>query len=243
MYYWVDENGNLVSSDTSDILPSEYQDLFPDQVPPQLGGVEDPTGSSNSVTIPGFTGSGNSASIPDINIVSPELNYKALADALTESDFFDSLADTLANVPSYTVFPNTSAVSVMQQVLNGVDGHFGYFVSAGATSSEVDMYYARDYTVSGKNITLHSPVTHCKYYSYRPSGTSGTVYTYTVSNLADTSVTLSNQLVYTNLVDGYPDLIPYKQRNNYDFIFLITIGILIVALSTFSSRFRARKEK
>lgn len=233
MYYYVDENGKLVSTESVYDLPEDFQDLFPETPPPQIGDTQfdaPVTGSSNSVS-------------PQINIVTPKIDYQELADALSESAFFDSLVDTFANVPSYTVFPNTSAVAVMQDVLNGVNGQVGYFVVAGSTSSEVDMYYSKDYDVSGSVITLYSPVTHCKYYSYRPSGSTSTIYTYTVSDLGDTSVNLTNQLVYTNLVSGYPDLIPYKQRNLYDFNFLATAGIVLLALMTFSSRFRARRDK
>lgn len=250
MYYYVDENGTLQASDTSDVLPDEYQDIYPEDVPPQMGDdVDDEfdndyVGSGNTVNIQAPDGSTIvQDEFGDVSIVTPDIDYQALADAIADSISYDDLVDVLANVPSYSVYPNTSAVSVMQEVLNGVNGRVGYFVVAGSTNTEVDMYYSKRYDVSGRTITLFSPVTHCKYYQYRPTTSSNYLYTYSVSDIGDTSVTLMEQLAYTNLVNGYPDLIPYKQRNMYDYDFIVTGCIVIVALMMFSGRFRARKGK
>lgn len=262
MYYYVDENGNLQASGTNEVLPEEYQEVFPESPPPQMGddysvgddgvGLDDETDSEFDASV---SGSGNSFVIQtpdgsvvthengDAFIVTPDIDYHALADAIAESISYDDLVDVLANVPSYSVFPNTSAVSVMQDVLNGIDGHFGYFVVSGSTSTEVDLYYAKKYDVVGRTITLYAPVTHCKYFQYRPTASSSYLYTFSVSDSGDTSVTLMEQLAYTNLIDGYPDLIPYKQRNLYDYNFMIVMCIIIVMLMMFSSRFRAKRGK
>lgn len=253
MVYGVDENGDIVMSENQEILPEEQQGLFPEELPPQIGDSESFEDSAD-LDVPVNTGTGNSVSINlpdgtivdnttgDINIVAPEYDYQALGQALADSIDYNDLVELLSNVPTYTVFPNTSAVNVLQKVLNGVDGHFGYVVLSGSDTYQTHLYYSDEYVVSGKQITLQSPVTHCYYYQYRPSSSSSWVYTYTVSNEGDMSFNLSNQLVYTNLLEGYPDLIDYKERNSYDFKFIVTLGIIFIVVLMFSSRFRARKD-
>lgn len=253
MYYGVDENGNLVSSEDSSVLPENFQDVFPDDVPPQMDdpGDMDP---GASLVPPAFTGSGNSVNIylPDgsdvsedgsgsVSIVTPDIDYVALADALSNSIDYDAIVDALSASPMYTVYPSTSAVAVFEKVLNNIDGKFGYVVQSGSSTNETMLYFADDYSVSGSNITLKSPVTYCRYYSYRPTSSSNTVYTYSVSTVGDMSFTLSNQLVYTNLKDGYPDLIEYKRRDYYLMAWVIAFCLIMVFLSTMSARFRSRK--
>lgn len=207
MYYSVDEFGNIIYSENSDILPEEFQSLYPESALDTL------------------TPSVSSGDIYNIIINEPE-----------EFDY-DYLIDVLANVPGYTIYPSTQAVSVLTDVLNGVDQHVFYVILSGSDTNDTSLYYSNDFNVSGKQVTLLSPVTHCRYYSYRPSSSSSYVYTYTVESLADTTFTFTNQLAYTNTLSGYPDVIPYKQKENYSLVFAVALGVIVLAVGAFKSLF------
>lgn len=150
---------------------------------------------------------------------------------------FNNLYDTLANVPGFTVYPSTQSVSVFTDVLNGLDSSVGYVIMAGGDSNDNYMYYSERYNYVGNTITLFSPVTMCRYYSYRPSNVSSYLYTYNVTTTGDTSIDLTNFLIYTNIVDGYPDVIPYKSKESYN-VFIVIV-FLFVLLILFISRRRS----
>lgn len=239
MYYSVNENGELISSETSDILPEEYQEIFPSEAPKNDFEDKDNdngslTGSGNSVVIstPDGTIVANDGS--DINVITPDIDYQQLGQAVADSISYDDLIDALADVPSYTVYPNTSAVAVLEKVVDSIDGKFGYVVVSGSTNYETLLYYSRSYDVNGKNIVLHSPVTYCRYYQYRPSSSSNWIYTYTVNNVSEVSFALNNQLAYTNLIDGYPDLVPYKSKESYQLFYVLVIVIMFYVLIKFT---------
>lgn len=196
MFYSVDADGNIIMSESVDILPDVYVDIFTT--------VDE---EQSFVVVPESS-------------VSP-------GDLLT----YDGLYDLLAAIPGYNVYPNTAAVNVFTDVLNGVEGNFGYVILSGSDSNSTYLYYSADFEVSGRSITLFSPVTFCNYYSYRPTSSSSYVYTYTVSTLGDISFTVSNQLIYTNLLDGYPDVLPYKSRETYLLFFIIALSIMLVLFS------------
>lgn len=186
MFYSVDEDGNIIMSDSIDILPEVYKDAFSDL---------------------------------DDNVSSGDETFTS------DLDFF---IDLLANIPSYNVYPNTNAVNVFSYVLNSVDGNIGYVLLSGSDTNSTYLYYSNDFIIDGNNITLLSPVTFCNYYSYRPTSSSNYIYTYNVSVIGDTSFNITNQLVYTNLLDGYPDLIPYKSRDSYSLIFIIALFLALL---------------
>lgn len=251
MYYSVNENNELVSSESSDILPEEYQEIFPSEAPDFPVESDDYPWEDSSV----LTGSGNGATInvivsdgtevsgdgSSVNIVTPDIDYEQLGQVVADAIDYDSMIEAFADVPSYQVFPNTSAVSVMAEVVNSLSGKFGYVIVSGSSSSDVSLYYSKDYVVNNKNITLKSPVTHCRYYNYRPSSSSTSLYTYIVDDLGDTSFNATNQLMYTNLLEGYPDLVPYKQGAKYSFDFLQALALLMCAMAMVFT-FKARKD-
>lgn len=239
LYYSVNENGELISSESSDILPEEYQEIFPSDisVTDDYDGSDvdiNVTGSGNSVTISAPDGTVITNDGSEVNVIPPEIDYQQLGQAVADSISYDDLIDALADVPSYTVYPNTSAVAVLEKVVDSIDGKFGYVVLSGSTNYETLLYYSRDYDVNGKNITLHSPVTYCRYYQYRPTSSSNWIYTYTVNNVSDVSFTLSNQLAYTNLVDGYPDLIPYKSKESYQLFYVLVMVVIFFVFIKFT---------
>lgn len=207
MYYSVDEFGNIIYSENSDILPEEFQSLYPES------------------SLDTLTSSVSSGDVYNITINEPE-----------EFDY-DYLLDVLASVPGYTIYPSTQAVSVLSDVLNGVNEHVYYVILSGSDTNDTSLYYSNDFTLSGSQVTLLSPVTHCRYYSYRPSSSSSYVYTYSVNTLSDTTFNFTNQLAYTNTISGYPDVIPYKQKENYSLTFALAFGIIILAVGAFKSLF------
>lgn len=233
MYYGVDENGNIIFSQSNVVLHSEDQQNYPDdfsELPPQIGEVveNDPedsfsTGSGNMVT-----GSGNTI------IVSPSV--------VTMPFDYDELIEALSDIPGYTVYPSTQAIDTLTDVLNGFTGKFGYVLLSGSSTQDTHLYISYDYDVNGSDITLFSPVIHCRYYQYRPSSSSSYLYTYTVNEVSDVSFHLTNQLVYTNLVNGYPDILPYKSRASFDLLFVSAYSLILLAVASFSVIFSNRKK-
>lgn len=152
-------------------------------------------------------------------------------------DELDShLYDVIANVPAYDIYPSTASIQVFQDVLLGIDDPVGYVIVSSSAASDVSMYYSDKYIVNGNSITLQSPVTQCRYYTYRPSSTSTTYYRYEVLNYSgDANFTLGTQLAYTNLVEGYPAL----QRDSIHFdtfpvLFAIALMLGILCFKVFS---------
>lgn len=229
MYYDLDENGNFIMSSSSEILPDVYQDIFPASL--------DQEDYVNFETVSGGDLFGQSSILDNTDSSGFYMDYPSYIQSL------DYLYDTLANIPSYTVFPNTAAVSVFRDVLNGVDDNIGYVILSGADTYSTYLYYSSNFSVSGSSITLSAPVKLCTYYQYRTSTSSPWMYTYTVQDIGESVFNLSNQLVYTNIIDGYPDLIEYKSVSSYSLLFICAASTLICALSCFSSRFRSKRRE
>lgn len=205
MYYGVDENGDIIFSTSSDILPDNYQDIFPETV---------------------------SGSDLDVSFDDP-IYFDDPFGSFDEDHFIE----LLAAIPGYAVYPNTAAVSVFQDVLNGVSGRFGYIIISGSDTYTTYLYYSRFYYVSGSTVTLSSPVTRCTYYQYRPSSSSSFYYTYSVDIVGDISFTPTNQLVYTNLLEGYPDVVSYKSHESFYLLFLIALAVVFIFVVSLGSKF------
>lgn len=209
MYYSIDpDTGLIISSESSDILPEPYQEVFPED-------------SFDTVS------SGDIYPVP-LPTIDPD-QFISDNNLVTQDD----MIDLLASIPGYNVYPNVTAVSIFTDVLNNVDGHVGYVILSGSDTNTTNLYYSSHYTVSGNTIVLQSPVTFCNYYQYRPTSSSNYIYTYSVSSIGETSFTLTNQLVYTNLLDGYPDVLPYKQRETYSLFFVIAFALLLLFIILF----------
>lgn len=211
MYYGIDDNGNIVSSFESDVLPENLQSVFPD----------------SAYDLPVYNGFFESVSSGDALI--PNINYNV--EYNTPEFDYDYLYDLLAAIPSYNIYPNATAVNVFTNVLNHLDGNYKYIITGGSTSGDTYLYYSKKADVSGNVLTLQAPVTQCRYYYY--TSNSQTYYTYNISVLnQDETFTLSNRLIYTNLKDGYPDVIPYKQKVSFVFSFtsLVLVGVVVLCL-------------
>lgn len=220
MYYGIDDNGHIVSSGQDSVLPSEFTGLYPSDVSDLSLTDGTDIAFSDSLEKAQDTVSGSDVS-PVVN------NYTVTAG---EEFDYEYMVDLLSNMPLYAVYPNVQAVDVFSDVLNGLDGDYGYIIYSGSDTYTTYLVYSEDYSVSGSTLSLTGNVTECRYYRYRPSNTQPWQYLYTVSGTGDQSFNLSNQLVYTNLVDGYPDVVPYKQKENFSLLFSIPLLIAVMLL-------------
>lgn len=210
----------------SDVFEIPVATDIPDPVLP----LPDDTSSPECSSVPEgdtFTGSGNDVSFPsDSPPVEQIINYTVEQNL----DFdYETLVEQLERTALYTIYPNAQAVAVYRDVLNSYDGDFGYVLTSGTSSSDVYLYVSRDYTVSGSQIVLQYPVTVHRYYTYRPSSSSSTQYRYEVSrNVGQQSFNLGTTLVYTNLKDGYPDIMPYKRNFSYFSVYFIMFILFLL---------------
>lgn len=212
----------------SDVISTEIPVVthFPDSAVP----FPEETSSLESSPAPEgdtFTGSGNDVFVPsDAPPVEQIINYTIEQNL----DFdYETLVEQLERTALYTIYPNVQAVDVYRGVLNSYDGDFGYVLSSGTSSSDVYLYVSRDYTVSGNQIVLQYPVTVHRYYTYRPSTSSSTQYRYEVShNVGQQSFNLNTSLIYTNLKEGYPDILPYKRNFSYFSVYFIMFVLFLV---------------
>lgn len=221
MYYSLDDNGNIIMSESSDVLPDEYQQVFPSEAPSY---DFDFYVSDGDIISPDFSSDYS-------DLIYPDSDFSYFPDNIVT---YDDLIDLLALVPGYNVYPNTQAVSVFSNVLNGLDFEPSYVILSGTSTDTTYLFYSRSSSVSGSSVTLTAPVTQCTYYQYRPSTNSSYVYTYTVSSIGDTSFNFTNQLVYTNLLEGYPDVIPFKQKPFYFLFFFLVIALIVFVFASLS---------
>lgn len=229
MYYGVDENGNIISSESSEILPEEYQEVFPEVAPM-------PETVSQGDTPEYYPLPDNFLDFMD-SVSSGDL-VGQFADQLPSTLSQDELIDLLAAIPGYSVFPNQTAVTVFTSVLNGLDKNVKYLIVSGSDTNYTYLYYGKNITLNGNVLVFNSPYTVCTYYQYRPSTSSAWQYLYTVSDRTSGSdtFTFNNTLVYTNIREGYPDVIPYKSRESYSFLFIIVLVACFVAFKTLTHR-------
>lgn len=212
----------------SDVISTEIPVVtdFPDSdvsLPEETPSPESPPAPEGDI----FTGSGNDVFIPsDAPPVEQIINYTIEQNL----DFdYETLVEQLERTALYTIYPNAQSVAVYRDVLNSYDGDFGYVLSSGTSSSDVYLYVSRDYTVSGSQIVLQYPVTVHRYYTYRPSSSSSTQYRYDVTyNAGQQSFNLNTALVYTNLKEGYPDIMPYKRNFSYFSAYFIMLVLFLV---------------
>lgn len=165
---------------------------------------------------------------PDYDV--PDIDNGSVSALTTFNDNFDDFIELYA--AQYNIYPNTSAVNVFDFVLDGLSYVPGYVILSGSDSSSAYLYYAEDYDVNGNQIVLYSPVTQCSYYrSYVGSSYN---YFYNVSSVGQQTFNVGNQLIYTNLVEGYPDVCPLPENSslkNLDYVLLpVFVGFLLFCL-------------
>lgn len=108
----------------------------------------------------------------------------------------------------YNLYPSTAAVNVFEYALNGLGKTPGYFIISGSDTNTAYLYYSYDYEVENNTIYLND-CTLCSYYRLTSSGMGGTTsYYYTIQEAGDQFITPVSSLIYTNLLEGYPDIAP-----------------------------------
>lgn len=147
---------------------------------------------------------------------------------------YDDLVEALASVSTPAIYPSSTAVQVFGYALDSYKDYRYYAIVPGSSASDVYMYTADDYTLSGSTVTLTGDVTAHRYYTYRPSTSSTTQYLYTVTSSPEVSFSLGSTLVYTNTVEGYPDIYTQEQHNQPTYVkWFLILGFVIFILMLF----------
>lgn len=218
MYYSIDENGHIIESETSDILSDIQQNLYPEFAIETLP-VPEVSVSSGDPVLPNDSES-FFADVPiTYSLTLPD-------DYIT----YDDMIELLANQPVYTIYPNQNAVSVFSDVLNGLDRNVSYVIISGSDSNSAYMYYGDDFSISGKDWTISGNVTRVNYFRFRTNPSAAYEYAFYPESTGSVTFHVENELVYTNMVDGYPDIIPYKSRESYSLLFFIPLIFLFSAI-------------
>lgn len=147
-------------------------------------------------------------------------------------EMYEGLVDALASVSTPSIYPSTAAVNVFQYALKSYKDYKYYAVIPGSSTSDVYLYTADKFSVSGSTVTLSGNVQSHRYYTYRPSSISSTEYLYSVTNVGDISFTLGSTLVYTNTYEGYPDIYPESEYRSPVYS-RWTLVVLVVLLAVF----------
>lgn len=237
MYYYLDENGHISMTNSGSELPADVVVGSPFDLPEDprdlpLASDEELEQRDESLSLgsPSFDASAGDVSGGDVSsvYVSEPFDYDALYDGFRSSVDY-------ALVNGFEIYPNEKAISVFEDVLNGLDGHWGYVALSGNDTYSTYLYASRSYDVSGSSVTLRGDVLRCYYHQFRNSSSQPWRYTYTVSHVGDQTFSPTSELVYTNLLDGYPDLVPYKSRETYLYLvfFLILVGLIVIYVRFF----------
>lgn len=235
-YYYLDDNGQIVVTTKKQDIPNPSSvpayDTLPDSSfdVPLLHGESSELRSGSlsldrdiqTVSSGDFVDNASSGAVPYVLSV-PSIDYNLLQDSVSE-------AVLQASLSAFDIYPNSQAVSLFRDVLNSLTGDFSYIIIS-PDSSTTDLYYSYDYDVSSLHFDYRS-ATLCRYHFYRPSMSSGYLYQYSVSDVGDVSFDINGQIVYTNSVEGYPDVFPYKSRETYGISVLtfLVLGILVILL-------------
>lgn len=195
MFYGIDENGRIVGSESSDVLPDSMRSLYPahyDDIEPLVSTQDTEMFLSDEA----FEIQSTTVSSGDSSLYYNDVLATAIEQAIANSVLYD-------------IYPSAQAVEVFTDVLGGIDNDVYYYAYAGSDSNTAFLYYSTDCEISGKTLTLSGRVTECSYYRYRPGNTGTWLYRYSVQeDVGPQTITLGTSLVYTNMYDGYPDILP-----------------------------------
>lgn len=249
MYYGVDENGDIFMTTQKSELTSDYlSDILTDSsldMPTLEEESKEERDSYILENLPVVDGEQPIADVlpvldgeqpiadvlpvtESVTIQTADIDYDAISDSMYE-------AMALAAVNGYEIYPNTQAVNVFTDVLNNIEGDFGYVIISDSSTYTTHLYYSRDYDTSSGSLELRAPVTHCVYSQYRNNSSSPWRYTYTVSDTSDVSFSPTTELIYTNLKSGYPNVVPYKQHTSYFFDLVVAVSVVFIAVRCFFS--------
>lgn len=173
------------------------------------------------------------APFPDDYVSSDELE-SALSDFMTKEDFqeYYELAEARAAASMYPIYPTSNFVSIFDYVLDGLPSGTPYVLVQGSDNYTADLYYSNvySYDTSSSVITLQAPVTHCRLYRTQTGGSYNYNYYYNISHQSsdETFSLSSNILLYTNTVEGYPDISPMESGVSWNTVPFFVAGILAV---------------
>lgn len=215
MYYGIDDSGRLIGSTSNEVLPPDVRDNYPDSYDDVVPLSDTPAGNYSE----GFLYQNVSSGDPFI---------------YTSTDMSAYIADVYATNSPGSMYPNSAAVQVFQNVLEGLDYEYYYTIYSGSDQNTAYLIYSSTGSSSGKTLNFTGDVTLCSYYRTRQPNSSW-LYEYSVQeNVGDQTVNIGNSLVYTNLIDGYPDIAPNPGFMSTSIIFgFIVIVIAILAACIF----------
>lgn len=218
MYYGIDDSGRLIGSTSNEILPLDVRDNYPDSYDDVEPLSDTPAGNYSE----GFLYQNVSSGDPFIYI---------------PTDMSAYIADSYAINSPGSMYPNSAAVQVFQYVLEGLDYEYYYAIYSGSDSNTAYLIYSSTGSSSGKTLNFTGDVTLCSYYRTRQPNSSW-IYQYSVQeNVGDQTVNIGNSLVYTNFIDGYPDIAPIPGFMSTSIISgFIVIAIVILAFCIFRKR-------
>lgn len=201
MYYSVDDNGNVIAVESSSDLPLQFHNLpeIPD-LSNQLAGSMPGTDTVSS---------GDPTPAPD-----PYAVPYVLPDYVTTQDLQDYASlYAVGNDPQYI---SERFLHTFEDVLDGLPAGTPYFITQSTDTSRADLYYSKDpynYTISGNELRL-TDCAHVYLSRYRPNTQSPYQYLMTVDEYyGDASVSFSgNHMLYTNCLQGYPDISPMQTK-------------------------------
>ena len=225
-YYFDSTTGDIKTGSSSDVVDN-YSDIADEYIDI----IQESSSDSTDFSETGYdeVNGIDQSQIPFTSVSDGDLSSGDVYVTTYPSDYVsvDDLYQLMANIPSYAVYPNTTAVDIFSKVLksSAIHSDVKYVVVAG-NNSDAYLYYSDVAVVNGKSVTFKSPVTQVHYYSTRNSGYN-TEYHYSVSQTGDQSVTLSDQLVYTNTIAGYPDI---KDRSVSSLYSLISFAFLLLVV-------------
>lgn len=226
--YAVSENGQIYST-------FDYSD---DNIPLDLSLYNLP-----------LSGGDNTVSMGDVSVApsdNSDVSLLPISPSVVDGNTSNSqpidiqeLSDALYSaISTYPIYPSSASVSVFEMVAEGLPSDYGYYMVSGFDSYTTYFYYSDNWSVEDNVIVLSGNVTKCSYYRTRQSSSSSWEYHYSVDNdVGLSSVSLFDDLVYTNLVEGYPTFTPYISYNILDKIssFIIPSIAFVIFLLAFIS--------
>lgn len=162
-------------------------------------------------------------------------------DAVTASDVEAIVASALAETYSVNVsladaYLSSTIVDVFSRVVEGlpVGTHYVAYRLNASDSNEGYLLYSKDASVDGNSLVFGSGSTLVHY--YRQPYTSGYQtyynYKYDVMSISDEYSVPCNggQLIYTDMVDGYPVLAGISDNHILGYVFGVFIGLVACAV-------------
>lgn len=253
MSYYVFDGEKIILTDDATMLPDEYSSYssFSSSPSPSPVPGTDRFGMKSSIPLDPSMESQNEllstysslsvSSSPSVPMEIMDSISQIQSDNASISNQLQQLSDDIEvlSAASTASYPSASFVDVFRMVLQSLPSNTKYYVFSGSDSTEAYLYYSKNGGHANGNIlTLDSDITICRFYRYRPSSSSAWQYHYSVSTQGSgDSLDTTGYLVYTNLLEGYPDLLSQVERDHSSLPNLfIVVPLILIALFTIIRR-------